>query len=230
MSTSAAAADSPVRRYGAFGALAFACGYLAWRDQSVLWAWLALSFAAVCAAYAGIGPKLFGKRPTGGISLWAVFLWLPYFLLTWGLWYVGRLLKRKPHSHEIVPGLWLGAWPDTAAKLPKETALVVDLTAEFPRRVHQGDYLCLPTLDAEAPTVAALKTAVAAIGASSGAVYVHCAAGHGRSATVVAAVLIERGLATDASSAEKYMQAIRPGVRLTPPQRRLLQESGWRCS
>ncbi len=225
MSTSVAAADSPLRRYGAFGALALACGYLAWRDQSALWAWLALSFAAICAAYAGIGPRLLGKQRGGSISLVAGLLWLPYFLFTWGLWYAARLLKRKPHAHEIIPGLWLGAWPDTEARLPKETALVVDLTAEFPRKGRRCDYLCFPTLDADAPTVDALKTAVAAIQASSGTVYVHCAAGHGRSATVVAAVLIERGLATDVNSAEKYMQAIRPGVRLTSPQRQLLQRA-----
>lgn len=219
-----APADSPLRRYAIFGALALACGYLAWRDQNVLWAWLGVSFVAVLAAYMGGGPRLFGKRPSGSIAPWALLLWLPYFLLTWGVWYLGRLVKRRSHSHEIVPGLWLGAWPNTSSKLPTNTALIVDLTAEFPRRNHNADYLCLPTLDADAPTLEALTTAVAAIQASPGPVYVHCAAGHGRSATVVAAVLIARGLAQDLDDAEKQMQRIRPGVRLTPPQRKLLRD------
>jgi protein-tyrosine phosphatase len=225
MSTSAAAADFPMRRYGAFGLLALACGYLAWRDQSVLWGWLAFSFLAVCAAYFKAGPRLFGKRLDGSTALWALLLWLPYFLLTWGIWYLARLVKRKPHAHEIVPDLWLGAWPNTAKRLPPNTALIVDLTAEFPRKAKVGEYLCLPTLDADAPTPEALQTAVAAIQASSGPVYVHCAAGHGRSATVVAAVLITRGLVRDVDDAEAQMQKIRPGVRLTPPQRRLLFHS-----
>ena len=225
MSTSAAVADSPLRRYGIFGLLALACGYLAWRDQNIPWAWLAVSFVAVLVAYVGVGPKLFGKRAKdGSFALWAVAFWLPYFLLTWSIWYLGRWVRRKPHSHEIIPGLWLGAWPDTAKRLPPNTALVVDLTAEFPRRAKAWEYLCLPTLDADAPTPEALRTAVAAIENASGSVYVHCAAGHGRSATIVAAVLIARGLAKDLDDAEAQPQRIRPGVRLTPPQRRLLTQ------
>jgi Dual specificity phosphatase, catalytic domain len=218
-----APADSPLRRYTIFGVLALACGYLAWRDQNLLWAWLGVSFLAVLVAYAGVGPQLFSKRRNGTIALWAVVLWLPYFLLTWGIWYLGRLVRRRVHSHEIVPGLWLGAWPDTIRKLPPNTTLIVDLTAEFFRRIHNTNYLCLPTLDADSPTLEALNIAVAAIQASPGPIYVHCAAGHGRSATVVAAVLIARGLAQDLDDAEKKMQRIRRGVRLTPPQRRLLQ-------
>lgn len=66
-----------------------------------------------------------------------------------------------------------------------------------------------------------------------GGVYIHCASGHGRSATVAAAVLMVRGLAADAKAAENLMKRVRPGIRLSLGQRRLLGRvherlrSGW---
>jgi protein-tyrosine phosphatase len=52
-----------------------------------------------------------------------------------------------------------------------------------------------------------------------GATYVHCALGHGRSATLVAAVLLELGLATDPDDAVNRIRLLRPGVALSPAQR-----------
>ena len=52
-----------------------------------------------------------------------------------------------------------------------------------------------------------------------GCIYVHCGAGRGRSAMVVAALLVLRGVATDAREAERQLRAIRPGVRLHAAQR-----------
>jgi protein-tyrosine phosphatase len=212
-----------MRRSHSFAVLALGCVFLAWRDRSLFWAWTAFCSFGVCAAYFKLGPRLFGKQPNGAIALWAVVLWLPYFLFTWGIWFLARLLKSKPHAHQILPNLWLGAWPNSSKTLPENTQLIVDLTAEFPRVARTANYLCLPTLDANAPTNADLATAVAAINATDGIVYVHCAAGHGRSATVVAAVLIARGICPDVDTAERFLQAIRPGVKLTPPQRTLLK-------
>ena len=54
-----------------------------------------------------------------------------------------------------------------------------------------------------------------------GPIYVHCAAGHGRSATLAAAVLVERGSAPDMLAAERMMKGARPTVRLSSEQRRL---------
>lgn len=104
--------------------------------------------------------------------------------------------------------------------------LIVDLTAEFPagRAVRRGrTYLCVPTLDSMAPEETALRAAVETAAAWSGTVYIHCALGHARSATTAAAVLIRRGLATDAGAAVALMQQARPRIRLEKSQRRLLE-------
>ncbi|HTU93187.1 MAG TPA: hypothetical protein VMF69_24115, partial [Gemmataceae bacterium] len=115
--------------------------------------WPSLSFLVVAAAYAGLGPCLLGKRGDGSMALWAVFLLLPYLLLTWSLWYVQRRFSREPCCNEITPGLWIGRRA-IAQELPPRIDLVIDLTAEFPepRRIRSGrPYFCLPILDGSVP-------------------------------------------------------------------------------
>src|SRR5262249_22991727 len=88
--------------------------------------------------------------------------------------------------------------------------------------VAERRYLCLPTLDGMAPDEAGARTLIATVAAWEGIVYVHCAQGFGRSALVVAGVLVERGLARDADEALVLLRKARPGVHLRPVQRRML--------
>jgi protein-tyrosine phosphatase len=186
--------------------------------------WPAVSFLALALAYAGLGSRVFGKRPDGTRAWWAFGLLLPYLALAWLVWHLKRLFSKEPCWNEVGPGLWLGrrALPH---ELPADVTLVVDLTAEFPapRRLAPGrTYLCVPTLDAHVPDEKAFRDLVGHIAAWPGNVYIHCALGHGRSATVAAAVLIARGLARDPRQAEELLRLARPGVRLMKPQRALL--------
>jgi protein-tyrosine phosphatase len=187
--------------------------------------WPALAFALLSAGYAGLGPGIFGKRGDGRLAWWAVILLFPYLLLAWTVWHLQRLLSRKPCCHEVAPGVWLGRRP-LRRDLPAGVVLVVDLTAEFfaARGVRSGrEYLALPTLDGTAPDEARFRAVLARLAEHPGPVYLHCAAGYGRSALLAAALLLARGLATDARQAEARLREVRPGVRLKPPQRRLLR-------
>jgi protein-tyrosine phosphatase len=159
------------------------------------------------------------------MAWWAVLLLLPYLLLTWASWHMQRLLSREPCCNEVAPGLWIGRRV-FAKELPSEVSLIVDLTVEFaePRGVRAGrSYVCLPILDALVPAERPLRELVERIAAWPGTVYIHCALGHGRSALVAAAVLLKRQLAADAQRAEALIRQVRPTVRLTPSQRRLLE-------
>ncbi|MGC4046089.1 MAG: dual specificity protein phosphatase family protein [Armatimonas sp.] len=226
------AAGFASRYFWLFGFLGIGCLAAGWTNGGLSWifyGWAAFACFSISAAYGFFGPKLLGKQPDGTLSPLSLILLLPYFALTRFLRWLKTLVYRSPHSHEIVPRLWLGAWPETEKRLPENCELVVDLTAEFPvaKRVkgNAGRVLCLPALDTEAPTPEQLQQAVTALRDAKGRpVYVHCAAGVGRSATVVGAFLLDQGIVQTIDEAEAYLRQIRPGVRFTPPQRRLLQQ------
>jgi protein-tyrosine phosphatase len=196
-------------------------------DVGWLLLWPGVSFLLVGAAYAGLGPRVFGKRPDGRMAGWDVLLLLPFLLLTWGVWHLWRLLSREPCWNEVRPRLSIGR-RTLPHEMPPGVDMVVDLTAEFPepRGVRQGrEYVCLPILDNTAPDESSLRRLVERVVAWPGVVLVHCANGHRRSGLVVAAVLLARGEAADAAEAIKIVKAARPGVRLKKAQRELLQRA-----
>lgn len=212
----------------AFITLAVGCAALAATRGGWWWAslWPAVSFALVALGYAGLGPRVLGKRPDGRIAAWSLALMLPFLLFTWAVWHATRLLSPGPSAHEVAPGLWVGRRA-FARELPPGTRLVVDLTSEFRAACPAADgraYVCLPTLDGSAPppppdaSTAALLDRIAAESAR-GPVFIHCAQGRGRSVAVAAAALIARGLAGNADEAEALIAKSRPSVRLNPAQR-----------
>jgi protein-tyrosine phosphatase len=145
----------------------------------------------------------------------------------------GRLLRGNPPWHEIVPGLYLGRRltrrEAADAVLRLHIHAVLDLTsalAEPPAMRSAGAYRLLPVLDNTSPTLAELRDAAAWIARhlAAGSVYVHCAAGHGRAAAVVAAYLLSAGRAANAEDALALIRSRRPGVRLLPRQARTLRQ------
>lgn len=188
--------------------------------------WPAMSFGLVGAAYLARRPALLGKRPDGTQAAWALVLLGPYFVLTWATWRAERALGWVDCANEVVPGLWVGRRP-LGDELPAGVRLVVDMTAEFPAaaavRRHPG-YLCVPTLDGTGPEVERLRELLERLRGVDG-VYLHCASGRGRSATLAAALLLERGLAADIDEVEAQLRQRRPGIRLNAAQRELLRRA-----
>lgn len=188
--------------------------------------WSGGSFAAVAVAYALQKPRVFGKRNDGAMAPLPRLLLLPYLLLAWLIWYGQTRLSSEAACNEVAPGLWLGR-RISAAQMPPGVTLVVDLTSEFgkPRPVRQGrEYVCLSALDNATPELEAFRSAVRRVSEREGGVYVHCALGHGRSALVATAVVMERGLATTPEEALALVRRARPGVRLNQAQRAFLED------
>lgn len=193
----------------------------------VAWAlaWPATAVMAVGFGYLGLGPGVFGKRADGTLRAPHVVLLLPYHVVArlrvwWDAW-----RRREEPWHEVAPGLFLGRIVEASA-LPPGTRVVVDLTSEFPASaaIREGrDYHCLPTLDTSVPTYADFARIARAVAAHAGPIYVHCAAGHGRSATFAAAVLIARGQAREVGEAEAKLREARPTVHLHRGQRAMVQ-------
>ncbi len=183
--------------------------------------WPATSAFVVGLGYLFFGPSVFGKREDGSLSPLMLALLFPYHVAAWiRLRWNAR--DGRPPFDEVAPGVYLGRRLVDATELPRDVRLVVDLTAEF--RVTRGltghyDYLALPTLDTTVPPYDAFARLVERTAAHAGPIYIHCAAGYGRSAAVAAAVLVARGLATDVDDAQAKLRAARPKVWLHPGQR-----------
>lgn len=193
--------------------------------KGILLLWPAVAFGVVAYAYATNNPGLLGKRTdTGDIDVVQKALLLPFFVLTWGSWWILRATSKEEPCDQILAGLWIGRRP-LSRELPEDTELIIDLTAEFEpaRDIELDDYRryhCLPMLDASAAHPEAFKELVLYVANDPpiGSVYVHCAQGHGRSAAFVAAVLIARDIAVDVEEAMGIISAKRPNVGLAPAQ------------
>lgn len=180
--------------------------------------WSSISFGVVALGYAGIGPRVFGKGPSGRIPLPHKILNFPFLAYTWIVWHLCRLLSRESAFNIIDENLVIGRRL-LAGEAPEGFDHYVDLTAEFDEpasiRVRPG-YRCLPILDASVPTVEELRVAVE--GSATGRVFVHCAQGHGRTGLFALALLLRRGNVLTLDEGIGLLRSLRPAVRLNREQ------------
>ncbi len=203
-----------------FAALTGFVGGLTW-----ILVWPTFSLVIVAYGYLVAGPAVLGKQADGTLYWPHALLLMPYFSAAECAWYLVRVLGREEPWHEISRGLYLGRrvqhW-----ELPPRVGLVLDMTAEFvePIEVRSGrTYVCVPALDASVPSVEALVSGIERVVHFDGNIYVHCAAGHGRSAMAMAVLLVARGIARDLDHAVEMMRSVRPRVKLRTTQHRIAQ-------
>jgi protein-tyrosine phosphatase len=184
-------------------------------------AWPAFSLIVVGLGYVWLGPWVLGKQPDGTLAWYSALLLMPYFGAAEFAWYLVRVLGGEEPWHEVSRGLFLGRrvqhW-----EVPARIGLVLDMTAEFvePVELRTGRrYVCVPTFDASAPDPHLLAAAIAEIASYQGNIYVHCAAGHGRSAMAMAVLMVARGVADDLEDAVAQMCAARTRVKLRTTQK-----------
>ena len=197
--------------------------------------WCALAFGGVGLAYAFIGPRAFGKRPDGTLPAWSRTIYAPYFLLNaLSLWGFRRSAKRSARENdfdEIAPNIFLGCrlnQSDRATIERLQIRGVFDVTSEFGEAapLRELNYCSCPILDTSAPTPDQLQAGARWIveAARVAPVYVHCALGHGRSATFVAAALILSGRAQSAQNAVEMIRRRRPHIGLSRAQLAVTQQ------
>ncbi|HBK64951.1 MAG TPA: hypothetical protein DD000_15905 [Cyanobacteria bacterium UBA11166] len=190
-----------------------------------LFFWSGISFSIVGCGYGGLGAKVFGKKSNGSISKLSLSLLLPYLLLTWIVWHIQRWISQSSACHQIIPGIWLGRRP-FLPELPDNIDLIIDLTSEFVEPynvIARKTYICIPTLDNSVPPDSSFQKLIEIILSWQGNIYIHCALGYGRSATVVAGILLAKGLVDNLDEAEKFIEAKRPGIKLSQEQKSLLK-------
>lgn len=200
-------------------------GVAIWAHAWIL-LWPAAVWGALGIVYLAHLPRALGKRSDGTLAWWAWLAWAPMFGYMRLLHELARSLTREPVANEVAPGVWVGRRP-RAHELPEGIAIIVDLCAEFSKAPGVTDgraYLAIPTLDATSPSPVEIARAVDTMLATKGAAFIHCAFGHGRSATVAAALLVCRGDAT-LDDVERKMRACRPRIGLNAHQRGALAEA-----
>lgn len=187
-------------------------------------AWPAVSVLVVGVGYLGAGPGVFGKRSDGSLHPATRVVLLPYHVVAYLRMHWDAVRHGEAPWHRVAEGLYLGRRTPSAA-MPPDARVVVDLTAELPRIAGMDPeirYHVLPTLDATAPAYEPFDALARRLAVEPGPIFVHCAAGHGRSAAFAAALLVARGRAHDAASAEACLRRERPLVRLHREQREIV--------
>ena len=156
--------------------------------------------------------------------------------------------KDDENSLSALP-YYLGGWPHEADALPPGVSAVLDVTAELPRVAASESYENLRVWDTHGPAPTQIEAAVRWIAErrrQGKKVLVHCAHGHGRSVTVLAAALlaereVEEPKAESCSAAAAaaaahedssvvdsviaHIQKFRPRAKLNSRQREALE--GW---
>ena len=193
----------------------------------IVLAWATVSTQLVAAAYLVGEPALFGKRPDGRLPLGRRVALLPYLVVAWAIRDLTPLVTREPAWTPVAGRMWVGRWVRHHDELPEGVGAVIDLTCEMPAIAGLPDgvtYVCVPTLDGTAPAPAELEAQVLRFVSSTLPLYIHCAAGHGRSALLAAALLVARGDAKGPAAAVEQLSRARPRVSLNADQRRALDE------
>ncbi len=196
-------------------------GGLAW-----VLVWPGLAFLVVAVAYATGDARLFGKTSHPALRTVLRVVLLPYLGLAAFVWHILRLFDRRPAYAWLASDLCVGRrlLPD---EYPPAIASIADLTCEFTERLprnRQVEYRTFPILDGGTVREDALRAMASEIAKLPRPVYLHCAQGHGRSAMVGAALLLDLGLAATPEQAVAKIRAARPGGSMTRRQRAVVEQ------
>ncbi|TWU09910.1 hypothetical protein Pla52o_58090 [Novipirellula galeiformis] len=168
--------------------------------------WPALSFALVSIAYFGAGTVVFGKRPNGTLSPGHSVLLAPFLAYLALVWHLVRYFFRESAYNQQTENVFIGRRL-LSDERPSHFDHIVDLTCEFnePVGLRSPGYISFPTLDGHYMAPDVLTQRAAQVAKLDGNVYIHCAQGHGRTATFAIAYLLHVGLWTSVDDAVKYV-------------------------
>jgi hypothetical protein len=202
-----------------FAVVAAALAVVGWllRPWGILLLWPAISLGAGALAYVSLGPAIFRKE-NGSIDAATRCVLAPYLIGSWLTFPHYR--RHSPAWAQVTENLIIGRrLSDAEARrlIREGITAVLDLTAECAaaREFAPLAYRNVPVLDLTVPTPSQFRAGVGFIReqvGGGGKVYVHCALGYSRSASVVAAYLLVEGRAATAAEAVAQVAAARPQI------------------
>ncbi len=202
-----------------FAMLAALCAYYWFASTTLAWwllLWPAVSCTVMALAYALHRPGLVvGKTAEGKVSVMLVLVSLPWLAFTWLTWLSIVMLSREPSVSPIAgTNVSISRYPLFGVDLAGFDR-IFDLTAEFPRLYRPpAHYQCLPNLDG----IALGNLQHLPIVGPNEKVLIHCAQGHGRSATFASLLLTNAALFATPQAAHAAILASRPGAKLAKSQ------------
>jgi hypothetical protein len=177
---------------------------------SLLWIYPLISAVILTIAYATNTPKLIvGKTTTGDINSLLVTINFPWLLITWVIWEIQAKLSSEDLINQIAgTNIYIGCYPKYSEI--DQFDLVIDLTAEFCSHKGQAKtYLGVPNLDGMP-----LRNVVFPTGMTLGSkIFIHCAQGHGRTATYTSLLLAHLGIARSQIEALSLILNSRPAAQ-----------------
>jgi hypothetical protein len=188
---------------------------------------------------AGVPVEVAFTRHTADWAIW--FLLLPYEIIGALVLVLSAILTHEPMMNEVCPRLYLGRQPFpwerrqlAEAGIGAILSLCIELPEWIGRRIAIGIHFTrIPILDGMPPMEHQFQDTVQWIARhreQGHTILVHCAQGHGRSSTIVAAGLCRLGLAAEVDEAiaqiRKYRPAAHPSGDQEQALRRFLERGG----
>jgi atypical dual specificity phosphatase len=161
-------------------------------------------------------------------------VFLPFYAFRYLSLLLQSLSKEEPIS-QVTDNIFIGQqllWFHRQGFNAKKIGAVLDVTIEnrepyYITRNKSIKYLRLPVLDKTSPSIEQLENGVkwGWEQLSQGKIlYIHCSAGHERSATFVGAMLLRLGECQTVEEAVKKIQSKRPKARLIGDQQKILEK------
>lgn len=216
-----------IKYYYTFGTFIALCLCIALPNVvlQVAFGWVALSLGLVSSAYWFNSAGIFRKSQDGSIPWYISWSFVPFLMgcQAYNTW--ARKHDKVPAIQKIDKQLYLACrlFPSDVEQLKREKiGAILDVTAEFDALewtlVDENiEYLNIPVLDHNVPTVAQLNQAVNWLHTQvrkGNNVVVHCALGRGRSVLVLAAYLVCRDRNRQFTEVLKSINDIRQTARL----------------
>jgi hypothetical protein len=200
------------------GVLLIVWGYLL-RPWGWLLTWPAFTCLVIATGYF-VGSSHLFRKTNGRLSTPARWVLFPYLLADRAA--RGYLLRPSKPWVRVAPRVLIGRRLDNrqARALVAEEGItaVLDLTAECSEcaELLRLPYRNIPVLDLTVPTRQQFDEALSFIReyATRGTVYVHCALGYSRAASVIIGYFVSEGIAPDVEAATEMLRRLRPQITL----------------
>jgi len=184
-----------------------------WR-YLLLWP-IVSSFILSVSYYLNQPRLILGKTEDGIYSVLLLIINLPWLSFTYLVWYFNVLVSTENFENQISnTNIYISRRP-RLNELKERYEIVIDLTAEFIESKEQGQsYFHLPWLDGISPSNFQIPKGIT----RDSKILVHCAQGHGRSATYTAILLRQLKLCNSTAEAYHLILQSRPSAKVSKQQ------------